>query len=219
MLVLIVRIFLVACFSVLLGCERREPAAADSVEALVELVKGGDLESVRLTIDADRALANGTRADGVPLLYFASASGNREMVEYLLGMGAVVDARIDCGGALSAAVEGEFDSVVQVLLEAGASPDILDDWKQAPLHLTTRHRRDMVARMLIEAGADVGARDGEGRTPLHRCKSLAVAKLLVEKGADVNAVDDRGYTPLHWAATPREIVDGPTSFCWRVALI
>lgn len=205
---MIARTLLVAVVCLALSCRPLFPSKATSTEDLVELVKSGDLASVRLTIDADKTLANAKRSDGVPLLFFAAANGHREIVAYLLDMGAAIDA--DSGSALQVAAGDEHEEVVRLLLSRGATPGLQDDWKQTPLHKTTRNQRETVAKLLIDSGADINARDFKERTPLHRCKSLPVAKLLVSKGADVNAIDESGYTPLHCAATPREIVDGPT---------
>ena len=207
---MITRIFFLAILCLSIGCKSKAPSKTTSAKDLVELVKSGDFESVRLAIDADKTLANATRSDGVPLLYFAAANNRQEIVAYLLDMGATIETGDDSGSALHVAVDSEFDAVVRLLLERGVDPNLQDGSKQSPLHLTTENRRDIIARLLIDSGADINARDREGRTPLHRCKSLAVAKLLVGKGADVNAVDDSGYTPLHWAATPRENVNPPT---------
>lgn len=198
-------LFVTLCFAV--GCGAQK---AKSPDELVELVKSGNLESVRLTIDADKSMANTTRSDGVPLLYFAAGNGHSAILEYLLDIGADIDARCDYGSALHVATQNEFEEIVKILLNRGADANLQNNWKQTPLHNTTQNRHGVITELLLDAGADPNARDQKGRTPLHRCKSLAVAKVLISRGADVNAVDDSGYTPLHWAATPREIVNRPT---------
>ncbi len=204
------RLLLFVCLGFVVSCDLRTPRTATSAEDLVEMVKKGDLKSARLTIDADKALANAKRADGVPLLYFAAANGHKDIVIYLLDMGAGIDERSDYGSALHVATQNEYVDIVRILLDRGADSNLRDDWRQTPLHNTTQNQHAAVARMLIESGSDINARDYTGRTPLHRCKSLEVLQLFVAKGADVNVVDDSGYTPLHWAATPREIVDKPS---------
>jgi ankyrin repeat protein len=177
---------------------------------LTEQAKRGDFKKLKKTIDADPKLANAQRDDGVPLLYFAAANGHADMVEYLIKMGAAVDAKTEYGGALHVAVEGEHRAAVSVLLKSKADPNLRNKWGQSPLHGTTTHRDEQIAQLLVKAGADVSAVDDRGRTPLHRCKSLPVAKVLVQAGANVNAQDTNGYNALHWAATPREIVNKPT---------
>lgn len=201
------RVFLFVALTFVIGCSPRKAKNADD---LFELVKSGDLEAVRLTVDADKRLANARRSDGVSLPYLAAANGHKAILAYLLDAGATIDAKTKYGSALHVAVENEFEDIVRDLLARKADPRLQDDWKQAPLHNATKNKSDAIAKLLTDAGADPNAHDYKGRTALHRCKSLAVAKLLISRGADVNAVDDSGYTPLHWAATPREIVDRPT---------
>ncbi len=179
-------------------------------EDLIEHAKRGDLKDLKQTIDADPKLANTQRNDGVPLLYFAAANGHADIVDYLIKMGAVVDAKTEYGGALHVAVRGEHRAAVAVLLKSKANPNLRDNWGKSPLHGTTQNRDERIAQLLVKAGADVSAVDHQGRTPLHRCKRLPVAKVLVQAGASVNAQDTNGYNALHWAATPREIVDKPT---------
>ena len=210
MTAMIIRLFILAAACLSVGCKPQAPAKASSTEELIERVKFGDLESVRLTVDADRTLAKARRSDGVPLLYFAATNGHKDIVAYLLDMGAAIDASTDYGSALHAAADDEYEEVVRLLLDRGADPNLKNNWKQTPLHTTTQNKNQTVARLLIDSGADINAQDHKGRTPLHRCKNLEVAKLLISKGADVNAVDNSGYTPLHWAGTPSEIIDRPT---------
>ncbi len=201
-------ILVAACLSV--SCKPQAPAKASSTDELIERVKFGDFDSVRFTVDSDKTLANAKRSDGVPLLYFAAANGHKDIVAYLLDMGAAIDASTDHGSALHVAADDEYVEVVRLLLDRGADPNLKNNWKKTPLHNTAQNKSQTVAKLLIDSGADISVQDHKGRTPLHRCKSLPVAKLLISKGADVNAVDNSGYTPLHWAATPREIVHHPT---------
>ena len=207
---MIIRLFILAAACLSVGCKPQAPAKASSTDELIERVKFGDLESVRLTVDADTTLANARRSDGVPLLYFAATNGHKDIVAYLLDMGASIDATTDYGSALHVAANDEYEEVVRLLLDRGADPNLKNNWKKTPLHNTTQNKSQTVAKLLIDSGADINVKDHKGRTPLHRCKSLPVAKLLISKGADVNAVDNSGYTPLHWAGAPREIVDRQT---------
>lgn len=177
---------------------------------LIEMVKRGEIASVRSAVDAEKSLANLKREDGVPLIYFAAANGHRDIVEYLLDMGAAIDASTDSGSALHVAADNEHFGIIEELVTRGADVNLRNDWDQTPLHNTTQNAKAEITKLLISKGADVSAIDYRGRTPLHRCKSKLVAEALIANGADVNATDSKGYTPLHWAGTPREIVDEPT---------
>tara|TARA_B100001093_G_C26796685_1_gene1001430 strand:- start:810 stop:1616 length:807 start_codon:yes stop_codon:yes gene_type:complete len=201
-------ILIITCLFI--SCTPQTSAKVSSVDELSERVIYGDLESVRLTVNADNLSAFTKRSDGVPLLYFAAANGHKEILTYLLDVGANIDASTDYGSALHIATKNGYHEIVQLLLNRGANSNLKDNWKQTPLHYTTNNKNDTVVKLLIDAGSDINAKDYKGRTPLHRCKSLSVAKILISVGADVNAADNSGYTPLHWFGHPREIVDGPT---------
>ena len=94
-------------------------------------------------------------------------------------------------------------TVVQLLLEAGADPNAVDDRGLTPLHRGARNSNPAVVSHLLSAGADAIALDGRGRTPLHlgaaNSNPVVTARLLAA-GADPNAPDNDGYTPLHYAA-------------------
>jgi ankyrin repeat protein len=103
-----------------------------------------------------------------------------------------------------AALYGNADSV-QLLLEAGADPNIRNDAGATAL-LWAVDDRDKT-RLLLQAGADANARSNDGRTPLlsatSRVGSAEVVKLLLDHGANPSATAHsyRGSTtPLRQAA-------------------
>lgn len=97
-------------------------------------------------------------------------------------------------------------SVVKLMLDAGANPDIRNHsteyrgWLEGtPLHAAIGSESWEIARLLIAAGADVNAKSEGDYTPLHlavRLDRLETARLLLKNGADVDAKDADGRTPL-----------------------
>ncbi len=103
------------------------------------------------------------------------------------------------------AAENRRDRLVELLLAAGADPDMTDDWGMTPLSRAARSRNRAVAERLIATGnVDVDARDSYGWTPLrHAARNGCVGiveLLLATGGVQAGRKDARGRTALSWAA-------------------
>lgn len=71
--------------------------------------------------------------------------------------------------------------IVQLLLAAGADPNLAQRQGVTPLMITGRS--SLLARMLLDAGADVHLRDAEGRTALSYAEHPEVIRMLLAAGA------------------------------------
>lgn len=95
--------------------------------------------------------------------------------------------------------------LVRGLLEAGARPDVTNDFGSTPLTEAVKLGDVRLVRMLLEAGADPDSPNQDNQTALMLAAhigSLEIAELLLDHGADVNAVESfRGQTALMWAAS------------------
>ncbi|EIN09936.1 hypothetical protein PUNSTDRAFT_143324 [Punctularia strigosozonata HHB-11173 SS5] len=108
-----------------------------------------------------------------------------------------------CVSALHIAVSGAIPdvTVVQALLQAGASPTVVDKRKRTPLHYAVMERSgcdsDVVAA-LLEADADPNALDEFNQAPLHYAiakNDVEIVGELVRHRASLTARDLHGQTP------------------------
>ena len=103
--------------------------------------------------------------------------------------------------ALIQAVIRSYKEVVQLLLHAGADPNMADKHGKTPLHLAGREIE--VVKALLDAGADPDRRVIQGNTPIHLAAyngNLNVVKLLMERGADPTKRGGNGRDALAIAA-------------------
>ncbi|XP_049617137.1 ankyrin repeat and SOCS box protein 13 isoform X2 [Syngnathus scovelli] len=94
-------------------------------------------------------------------------------------------------------------SLLQHLIDCGASVNIVAEDSITPLHEACARGHIQCVRLLLDAGAQVDARNVDGSTPLcEACSvgSLECVKLLLERGAKANpALTSRTASPLHEA--------------------
>jgi len=129
---------------------------------------------------------------GSPALFQAVRSGNRAMVELLLGRGANIDQDAENGKtALYQAVNDGFQTIAEVLLARHANVNLAETKRgYTPLHIAAQSGRTNLMQMLIAAGALVDVQTSAGRTALSlavESGSLEAVKLLLTAGADPNA--------------------------------
>ena len=72
------------------------------LESLIEAVKEGDLEHVRLILEADQRLANQKDESGATPLHYATLHGHRPIVQLLIDRGADINSTDNQFGATPA---------------------------------------------------------------------------------------------------------------------
>lgn len=95
------------------------------------------------------------------------------------------------GLAIHTASESDHEEVVQVLLDAGADIDALDDETGTALQIACRGGYEKVVRVLVDAGADVDLRGGRWYEPppLYIASKRgyeSIVRILIDAGANVN---------------------------------
>ena len=133
----------------------------------------------------------------------AVKKGNLEIVKYLVGIGADVNAEDNDGWtALMSGASGGNLNVVKYFIEKGADVNAKGGWNITALMGGAWNDNLEIVKYLIGIGADVNAKNYEGWTALMSgvCRgNLEIVKYLIEAGADVNAKTNYGWTALMYA--------------------
>jgi ankyrin repeat protein len=110
--------------------------------------------------------------------------------------------------ALHEAVREGRIEVINLLVAAGADPNVQDEFRGTPLHDATRGDRedtDEIVKLLLAAGADPNVQDASGSSPLfralefsgqHKHDPIGVVRLLLDTKADPNLQTSNKQTAL-----------------------
>jgi hypothetical protein len=231
---------------------RRLKAYVDALtgfgQQLIEAVHAGDLETMRRILAAHPELVNAS-ADIHPgmrpsdtltmrLIHLAIAEGKADALRLLIERGADLNVRNASGRLpLHDCFELDHDDFAEILLEAGAIPDVCaaavyglhDRLEQilkgnpslandlstgnSPLGWCVYGRQPRSATMLFEYGAivDRPPYDAHAWGPATGVGSTMITPVLLEHGANPNWQDEAGNTPLHRAIASRMVLD-PSKF-------
>ena len=167
--------------------------------------------TARMALAALVAMGMASAASVGEALVEAAHGDDRSAVAALIHRGANVDAVAGDGStALAwAAIRGNL-AVAELLLDAGADPNLSNDLGIGPVSLAIENGAPDVAKLLLKRGADPNIERENGETPLMTAARLGqgdLMKVLLDAGADPNAREKRfGQTTLMWAGGNPEAV-------------
>lgn len=145
---------------------------ADALGDELEIWDGaalGRLAAVRAAHEGwGEFILNEYSRDGYTPLQLACFFGHEDVARYLAGNGAQIDAVSKNAMAiqpLHAAAAGNHTAIVQLLLEAGADANAVQQDSFRPLHAAAQNGSAELARLLLAHGADPNLTDALGRAP------------------------------------------------------
>ena len=176
----------------------------DSATPLLLACGAAQTESVKLLLKA-KADPNIADADGDTSLHEAVAANcSKGLLQEIISCGAEMNAvnKKGVSALLLGCCLGHTDSV-EVLLNAGADPTILDEVGYSCLFAAVDGRCSTnILQALIDRGAHIGVKRKDGTNALLcacRTKQSESVRFLLEAGADVNISTPDGNTCLHVA--------------------
>src|SRR5882762_7870306 len=138
--------------------------------SVFEAAAAGDVPRVRELVGRDPALANGVATDGYSALGLAAFFKRREVVRYLLEMGADPRPASRSGGftPLHSAVATDAAAtdieIVRMLLDKGADPNAKSQSGSTPLHTVAFTGDRASLELLMTHHADAAIRNNDGKT-------------------------------------------------------
>jgi ankyrin repeat protein len=170
--------------------------AQDSLgrQPLYWAAREGHVDTVKLVVKygSDINATSHNSKTGVTTLHGACECGRKEVVEFLLSNGAVVDVpNRRLGTALCAAAAEGHTEVALLLLEAGASKDASPGFSAgSALGAAVSSDHTETAKALINAGCNVNCIDEDNEYPLEVAifsEDLELVQLLLSHGANTES--------------------------------
>ncbi|KAG6963951.1 hypothetical protein JG687_00006254 [Phytophthora cactorum] len=157
---------------------------------------GGHLAVARVLLESGADPDIPARDSYAPLT-IAALRGHADVVGLLMEYKACLDIQLCCGstalGIINTCENGMVDTA-EMLLQGGASVNLLDNEGWSPLMIAVINGRDDITRLLLEHKADVNVKGPGQTTALRAAAELGyvevghheIVQLLVNQGADLN---------------------------------
>lgn len=148
---------------------------------IFEAVAADDMASVQKMLDTDAEALHSFSPDGFTPLGFAAYFGLARMTRYLLTKGA--DTEIPSRNSFSvyplhSATASNSTEIVEILLKAGASPNVRQQQNITPLHSAAHNGNMKIARLLIDYGADTSSVTVDGKSALDMAAASGADEII-----------------------------------------
>ncbi|MEO1220833.1 MAG: ankyrin repeat domain-containing protein [Pseudomonadota bacterium] len=184
-----------------------DPIVREAAQALAD---GSNTQAIKQAADA--GLIDYVTPDGETLLTLAVLMNDPKAVKLLLEHSANPEVPAD-KTPLALAARGGADTIVDLLLASGASPDSQIGGQPAVV-AAARVGHTKIVQALVRSGANLERSDIAGSTALiaaARLQHYELASGLLSVGASPFAHDTRGRTAANWALEDDLIPSSPTA--------
>lgn len=140
---------------------------------------------------------------GATALFIASQHGRLEAVKFLADKVAIDIPLNTNASPLYVACQNGHRQVVEVLLKAGANPNLETEDKATPLFIAAQMGHGAIVKMLLANGADVEILNFTNASPLFIASQhnhVDIVKVLLEASPCVNSQTKSGASPTYIAA-------------------
>ena len=162
--------------------------------------EAGNIDSVKILLAQDPARIRSTDEGGYTPLHKAAYAGHADLVTYLCGLGADLNAPSNSGSRPlhGAAFYGHMEAT-ESLIDAGADVNVVNSGGYTPLLSAMAGGHIEIAQVLITNGADPNVTTDGGQTALMvaaQAGNIELTRLILSKNPDLEAVDSYRRTAL-----------------------
>jgi uncharacterized protein len=136
---------------------------------IFEAAATGKINNIIRLLARDPSLVNSYAEDGFQPLGLACFFGHLDTAEYLVRVGASVNAQSRNGlraAPIQSAAAGGHHQIVKMLLQHGADPNVREQGGYTPLHAAAQNGDDEMIRVLLFGGADLTIKGRDGKAPI-----------------------------------------------------
>ena len=177
---------------------------ADVRAELSLAIRQGNLPAVRSLVEKDPALVKAAGDSGFTPLHIAATAGRVDIIEYLLGRGAELEARTAGGQTpLFQTVPLAAAQAFAYLLEKGANLNARDNQGRTILQFALSWRRPAMVDLILQRGFAIDTAGAAAQEMLDEAANTGIDSLvtaLISRGVTVETGRHDGTTLLHSAA-------------------
>lgn len=134
-------------------------------DSIFDLARHGSVEDFKALSNGDTSILTQKDERGSTPLVLACYYNNIEVVKYLIQVVDDINGATKDGSPLMAAAVKGYNSIVQLLLDAGADPNIEDMNKTSALHYAATFKNYDLVIMLLNAGGDLHHKNNINQSP------------------------------------------------------